>query len=280
MDRELVLAVLVVFLCGSTLTAAGWYPSGATEALSVRALERRTWQRLWLPFVPALLLLAALCGWASVEPEQSERVPSFLIVGALPFAALLLHAGGRALLSLRRVDQDQAMATIGLLRPRIVVSPEVVKTLDARALAAGLEHERAHARHRDPLRIWLAHFGTDLLLPWPVAASRLLCWRRALELARDEEARLAGVAGADLAAAVLAALRIGQKGAWSSVATLGGDTAFLEERIARLMEPIDPRSETPRRAFWPLAVIVGITSASFLGAHFGERVVSGFLALV
>lgn len=76
MDRELVLAILVALLCGSALTAVAWCPSGVPEASSARSFERRAWRRLWLPFVPAVLVFAALCGWALVEPADAERVPS------------------------------------------------------------------------------------------------------------------------------------------------------------------------------------------------------------
>jgi len=120
-----------------------------------------------------------------------------------------------------------------------------------------------------------------LLWPWPTASARLLCWRRALELARDEEARLSGITGPDLAAAILAALRISGGGTSFSAATLGGEASFVAERIARLMRPLE--TEAPRahqRALWRLALAVGVTLAVLLGTHFGERVVPTLLALV
>src|SRR5262249_43219484 len=153
---------------------------------------RRAWRRIWLPFTPALLLLAALCGWALVEPEKAERVPTVLLWGALPFAAIQVRAIWRAVQSLKAARRDQAIATVGLVRPHIVLSPQLPQRLDPAALAAALAHERAHARHYDPLRLWLAQLGSDLLWPSAAASARLLSWRRALELARDEEARLSG----------------------------------------------------------------------------------------
>src|SRR5215475_14591582 len=174
MDRELVLAILAVLLCGGALTAAGWLPTGSPIASSGRVLERRAWRRIWVPFGPAGLLFAALCGWALVEPADAERVPNCLVWSAVPFAAIMVRAAWRARSSLASAHRDQAIATVGLFRPRIIVAARFTNTLDERALGAALAHERAHALHRDPLRLWLAQLGSDLLWPWPAGRSRFL----------------------------------------------------------------------------------------------------------
>jgi len=278
MDREIVLGILVALLCGSALTVAGWWPMGSPVAPSGRVFEQRAWRRLWLPFVPAALLLAALCGWALVEPAAAERVPNGLLVGALPFVAVLLRAAWRAVRSLTTAQATLTIATVGLFRPRIRLSARIAATLDEPALTAAVAHERAHVRHRDPLRIWLAQLGSDLLWPWPMADARFQCWRQALELARDEEARLlGGIAGPDLAAAILGALR-SSKGTSVTAATLGGDAAFVKERIARLMQPLATGApQTNSRTVWLFTVVLGVLLAALLGTEFGERVVRGFL---
>lgn len=281
MDRELVLGVLVAVMCGGALTAGGWWPIGLPVGASGRELERRAWRRMWLPFAPAVLLFAALCGWALMEPARAERVPNALVWAAVPFAVVAMRAAWRALRSLTASDQDLAVATVGVWRPQIIVSPRIAAALDAQALAAAVDHERVHAQRRDPLRIWLAQLGCDLLWPWPMASARFLCWRRALELARDEEARLSGAAGPDLAAAILAALRFGHADASLSAATLGGDQSFVQERIARLMRPLDVEAlPSNRRTPWLCAVTAGVMSAVVLGTEFGERVVRALFALV
>ncbi|MFI5367056.1 MAG: M56 family metallopeptidase [Candidatus Binatia bacterium] len=281
MDRELVLGILVAVMCGGALTAGGWWPIGLPVAASGRGLERRAWRRMWLPFGPAVLLFAALCGWALVEPACAERVPNCLAWAAVPFAVVAIRAAWRAVRSLMRSHQDVAVATVGVWRPWIILSPRVAAALDAQALAAALDHERVHAQHRDPLRLWLAQLGCDLLWPWPMASARFLCWRQALELARDEEARLNGAAGPDLAAAILGALRFSHAGASPSAATLGGDASFVQDRIARLMRPVDAEAlPSNRRMLWLCAVAVSVTAAVLLGTEFGERVVRALLALV
>jgi hypothetical protein len=244
-------------------------------------LERRAWWRMWIPFGPAVLMFAALCGWALVEPARAERVPTCLLWAALPFAAVLARAAWRALRSLTSSHRDLPVATVGFFRPRIILSPRIAAALDEHALAAAFTHERAHARHRDPLRLWLAQLGSDFLWPWPTAYGRFLHWRQALELARDEEARLSGVAGPDLAAAILASFRCHQGDASLSAATLGGDASFVEERIARLMRPLETEApQANKSARWLLALAVGIMLAVLLGTEFGERVVGTLLTVV
>src|SRR5260370_31955357 len=92
--------------------------------------------------------------------------------------------------------------TDGLIRPHIVIERDLALRLDTRELNAVHAHEQAHARHRDPLRIWLAQLVSDLQWPQPRAIARLASWRHALELSRDEEARASGVAGAHLPSAI------------------------------------------------------------------------------
>jgi hypothetical protein len=50
-------------------------------------------------------------------------------------------------------DDEPLAFCAGLLRPRVYVSAGAVTLLDEAALNAVLEHERHHARHRDPLRL-------------------------------------------------------------------------------------------------------------------------------
>jgi hypothetical protein len=280
MDRELVLAILVAVLCGGVLTAAGWCPIGLPVASNGRALERHAWRGLWMPFAPAGLVFAALCGWALAEPADAERVPNCLLWGALPFAAVGVRAAWRALRSLASAHQDHVIATVGLLRPRITVAAHIASALDERALAAAFAHERAHVRHRDPLRLWLAQLGSDLLWPWPTASSRFRCWQRALELARDEEARLSGIAGPDLAAAILASIRLSRANA-SVSATLAGDAAVVADRVTRLMRPLETEALAMNtRVLWLAASAAGVTVAVLLGIEFGEPALRTFLTLL
>jgi len=274
MEPELCLGVLIAVLGGGTVLLCGWLPASRSETRSARHLERIAWLRVWLPLAPALALAASLCGWAFREPDQMpEIVPRLLSLMSLPFALLFARAAIRAGRSLVRRRGRVGAGTAGLIRPRILFSKDLVARLSRAEFHAALEHERAHVRHLDPLRIWLVQLATDLQWPWPQARERLERWHSALELARDEEARVAGVEGPDLASAILVAARF-LKSVDQPLGLIGGRCA-LEERIARLLAPLPGiPDEIPVSINWMFpSLIPALLCALALGAMFGERVV-------
>jgi hypothetical protein len=280
MERECFLSILVALLGGTTILACGWWPARDAGG-SARHVERLRWQQIWLPLVPALIVAAWLCGWALAEPDPTPEKPSMLLIlASVPFALLFGRAAVRAVWSLVREEGGVVTATVGLLRPWVLFSPYLAKTLDDRTIEAALEHEHAHARHRDPLRIWLAQLATDLQWPWPQPQERFGLWILALELARDEEARASGVEGSDLATAILASARLGRQAILPANAALISDPSTLKERISRLLEPLPldpPRMHTTTRT--ALAVIVVLLGVIGFGSVFGERVVGTLLRL-
>ncbi|MGH7781215.1 MAG: M56 family metallopeptidase [Candidatus Binataceae bacterium] len=268
--------MLIALIGGTTLLGCGWWPVTHAPASSARRLEVITWRQVWLPIVPAVIVAAWLCGWALAEPDPvPERVPLSLILAAAPFALLLARAAGRAAWSLVADQGDPATATVGLLRPWIVFSPHLARRLDQAQINAVLEHERAHARHWDPLRIWLAQLATDLQWPWPQARDRLRQWLLALELARDEEARASGIDGTDLADAILASARFDQRLNLPLQAALIGEPSALKQRIAHLLDPLPSESEETLASIRGrlLAVVLSLLIAVALGLIFGERVI-------
>jgi hypothetical protein len=275
MERECCLSMLITLVGGTTLLACGWWPVAHSQSSSACTLEQITWARIWQPVVPALMAAVALCGWALVEPDPvPEKVPWSLMLMAIPFALLMARAAIRSGRAVMADQGDPATATVGLLRPWIVFSPHLAKRLRDLQIEAALEHERAHARHRDPLRIWLAQLATDLQWPWPQARERLHQWLSALELARDEEARAAGVDGTDLAEVILASARFTGQANLSMQAALIGAPSTLRERIRRLLDPSQANLAGNRRAYGLLFLLVpGLTLALAGGAIFGERLV-------
>jgi Zn-dependent protease with chaperone function len=132
--------------------------------------------------------------------------------------------------------------TVGLMRPRILVSDRLAGALSPAELTAVLAHERCHLRHRDPARLLavrlLAAYG------WYLPAARWLAGRVALnrELAADRAAlTLAGrgvLAGALLKLAALPACP-----AVAAASPAGDRAGSLEARIAQLEQgrPARPR---------------------------------------
>jgi Zn-dependent protease with chaperone function len=281
-ERESLLATLIVLLGGLALQLFAVWPGRIHRRTAARQLERRHWLALWWPTAPALTVAAWLCGWALSQPDPVPgRVGPLIFVLAGPFAVVGGRAVLRAVWSLCHSAPVYGIATVGLVWPRIVIAPELARTLDGRAMQAALAHERTHVRHKDPLRIWLAQFVTDLQWPRRSAVRRFTNWLARLEDARDDEARAGGVEGADLAAAVLGALRF-QIAVNAATATLTGQSEALPARIARLLRPL-PELPPDEGASYLVMVAGGLAAAWLvaivLGITFGERLIDTLLAI-
>jgi hypothetical protein len=274
-SRELVLATMVVVLCGAGAWLASWVPAASEPGdreRSGRQLEARSWRRIGWTLLPAGVALATLFGWALQEPSVTDELlrPTAALV-VLPIGLLWLRCAVRACVALRRPREMPPLATVGVLRPRVVVAGELCGALDPAALAAALAHERVHVRHRDPLRIWLAQIATDLQWPSPSARRRFEHWLGALELARDEEARLDGVSGEDLAAAVVAVARMPRCPPVGAIAGLTGAETSLASRVHRLLAPVPP--DRGRRSIVRLPAVLAVLVASVaIGALYGDYV--------
>ena len=295
MERETLLSILVMLLGGAVLQPfASWRwkePDGASPS----DLERRSWLRLWYPVVPVLLVAAWLCGWALAEPDPVPDVTDrwIVVLACTPFALLFGRTAARAVWALMRRPLDCGISTIGLLQPQVIFSPFLAKQLDEGVIRAALAHEHAHAANRDPLRIWIAQLITDLQWPWPGAQLRLEAWLDALELARDDEARVNGADGAELAAAVLASVRYltrvtpqeraASSGTQLAHARLIGNSRALRVRVARLLavrqEPRVRPGLIPTLRYAGVLLTCSLLAMLALGLVFGERVMHPLLAL-
>jgi hypothetical protein len=214
-----------------------------------------------------------LVGWALVEPEDAEALPWLAVVLAVPMLLVFVRALRRACAATVRPRVDAA-ATIGLVRPRVVIAPEFAAQLEPQVVEAVLAHELAHARHGDPLRLWLAQLISDMQWPSRSARARLSAWQETLELARDEEAR-STVDGVDLATGILAAARLARPGG-AGVAVVAARSPSLVARIERLLSPL-PERVPPSGSSGPLVVVVGFAAAVALGTLLGERVIQALL---
>ncbi|MGH8295912.1 MAG: hypothetical protein ACRETZ_10540, partial [Steroidobacteraceae bacterium] len=125
MERESLLAILIVLLGGLALQLCVWWPAADPAALSPGELERRGWRRLWYPAVPAMMVAAGLCGWALRQPDpvRDSLDRSILAAAWLPFGLIFVRAAARAVWSLLRRPVDCGVATVGLIQPRVVFSP-------------------------------------------------------------------------------------------------------------------------------------------------------------
>ena len=276
MNRDLVLAMLAFVLLGVGPWIAGWLqpsrPASEGAGESGRELERRYWRRLWTPALLPGIAVAILFGWRLQEPPVTDEplTPS-VVLFAIPAGLFWLRCLWRAFLASRRPIMPPPIATMGLLRPSVVVSAPLHSILDPEAMNAALSHERAHVRHFDPLRIWGAQIITDLQWPCPFAKRRFEAWLSALEIARDEEARLDGAHGEDIAAAVVAVARMNVASARAQALLTGGE-ASLASRVRRLLVPL-PLGPARLALLAPLCVTIAITLGVLLGVTRGDSFV-------
>jgi len=242
--------------------------------------EPAVWARLWRPLIAPLYVLAAIFGWAVVDPDDCERVGISVGFLAVAGGCVLLRAVLRA--NRAAWSENTTLAgTVGILRPSIRVAPVVSSQLDERALGALIAHEEAHARHRDPVRQLCAQIATDLQWPFPGARRRLSAWRQALEIARDDEAVAAGVDGADLAHAIVTCARLAgghTAGAGAAVAQATGVGEALSNRVRRLLSrPFPPPHFRHKPAL--LGVLAGLV-ASFLLGMIGDHAIEKVLSVL
>ncbi|MEV0278731.1 hypothetical protein AB0I22_20425 [Streptomyces sp. NPDC050610] len=119
--------------------------------------------------------------------------------------------------------QDVA-STVGLMRPRIVLGPQVAISAEASAI---IGHERAHARARHPLWIFIA---TCVLRSWwwiPGRKAVLAELRLTAELWADQSAREADGTAA-VAKALCARIDAMTRSAHQGTMVMRGGTGFLD----------------------------------------------------
>lgn len=273
MDREIVFAILGALSIGPMLILFGHFAPGAVQANSSRDMEQLRWRALWFPMLPVAILIAAGLGWAFEEPSASEALPLWVTLTAIPFGLVWVRAFTRACKA-ACVCPPVAMAVAGLIWPRIIIAPSFLRSADRHAFRAALLHEHAHMHHRDPLRIWVAQFATDLQWPCRHACDRFAAWREALELARDEEARMAGADGADLAAAILQVARTTPVTATNcaAITAIHDGSVAVEDRVRRLLDDLPPcNGVCAFTLFRVSALALGIAWALGAGSAWGER---------
>src|SRR5271168_529491 len=86
-ERESLLATLIVLLGGLALQLFAAWPGRIRDQSASRRLERLHWFALWWPSAPALTVAAWLFGWALSQPDPvPDHVGKLLFVAAVPFA--------------------------------------------------------------------------------------------------------------------------------------------------------------------------------------------------
>ena len=103
--------------------------------------------------------------------RSGGRRPTELSAGRGASGPTCLRRASAGRLANRQAAEDAEGEVRGVLRPRVVVSRDLLRAVDTESMAAIVAHERAHSRRRDPLRRLLASLLLAFHLP-PVATRR------------------------------------------------------------------------------------------------------------
>jgi Zn-dependent protease with chaperone function len=141
------------------------------------------------------------------------------------------------------------VAVVGIFRPRLFLSQQVLKSLRHHELLAALEHETGHVRAQDNLKRLLMACCRDLLGVVRCGRSLDHAWRTAAEAAADEyAARRGGRLALDLADALVKLARMVPEGVKPVLATsgslIGDDGGEISTRVHRLAQIAERGSVT------------------------------------
>jgi hypothetical protein len=225
---------------------------------------------------------AALLGTAAIGSGLALlRGAGRLARARRSLAVLHQHASARLAGDARLLASAAPVSlSVGVLRPRVVVSQGLVDALPPAGLACVLAHERAHVRRRDALRALLA---SALSWPHPPRVRRALLdeLRLASERACDEAA--AAQAGDRLLVAetILAVEKLARRRAAGEAALA---CAFGESDVATRVEALlgDPVPVPRRSLAWAVAAALaalGLAAADPLH-HATEHLLRTLLALL
>lgn len=222
--RSLALFRLLPSACAAAVTALILIPGYVSHE---RPGSEEAGVTLWLLASAGAALIAASIAGVAASVRKTARLRRVWLAAARPVA---VEGAG---ISAYALDLSYPLvAVLGVFRPRLFISTQVLRHCPARELAAIVEHELAHVRRRDNLlRLWM-DAAPDLLRLTSVPARTAAAWHRAVEHRADEAAsrRL------DLASALVRVSRMASGSpafVMPASALYGGGT--IDERVRHLL---------------------------------------------
>lgn len=126
----------------------------------------------------------------------------------------------------------RTVSLAGIVRPKLIVSREVVEALPADQLASALWHERAHAGARDNFKRLLMLLAPNLALPDHVERA----WARFTEWSADDRTAEGDRSqSVSLAAALVSVARLGSASVTPLATALTANAGDLQVRVDRLL---------------------------------------------
>ena len=222
-----------------------------------------------------VLVLMASGAWAGVRRLLAWGRTRRLLASSVPYRpgqwpaldmalAALPHCRQR----LRMVATSRVVAcTMGLWRHQIMLSAGLLTALSPAEIRAVVSHEWGHVSRRDPLRLLLLRWCSELVWFLPIVRVLAQDSARAMEEAADDVAVVLTAQPLDLAAALVKAAKAQVLPNWSAVSTLGEELG-VTARVERLLDVAPPRPQRRHARDW---VVSGLVAACLLALLFVPR---------
>jgi Zn-dependent protease with chaperone function len=247
-----VLGGSLLILCGGILMARSseHTDAPATVLETCLAMMQQVWgimpqHDLPSPFALMMILLILASGvWAGMRWLATWNRTRRVLAHAQPYrcgrwpsldTALATLPQGRQRLRVFEAPYPVA-CTIGLWRPRILLSTGMIATLSATEMGAVLGHEWGHVIRRDPLRVALLRGCRDMLWFLPILGALAHDSTRVMEDAADDMAVAMTHQPLELAAALVKTAKARVPTPWPPTPALGGEHNMVAERVERLLQ--------------------------------------------
>ena len=279
-----VLGGSLLFLSGGILLARSSYHTEAPATVFKTCLAMI--QQLWgimphhdvpSPFALLLVFLMLASGtWASVWWLAAWARTRRMLAHTQPYCpgrwpsldtALATLPQGRGGLRVLEVPYPVA-CTIGLWRPRILLSTGIIATLSATEMGSVIAHEWGHVIRRDPLRVALLQWCGDVLWLLPIVGALVRDSTRVMEDAADDVSVALTNQPLELAAALVKTAKAQTPPRWSPVPALGGEHV-VTERVERLLQVAPVRLRRWHARAWSIsfAAALCLLSLFILSRH-------------
>jgi beta-lactamase regulating signal transducer with metallopeptidase domain len=298
MSPRLLLVVVLLASYALISIAAGLLVAFVTHLLSRRgrrlSADMWFWLRLASPASAAALTLACvLPAFMAFEPPHANERPGPLLLALAAMAAVVLATGlarvVRAMWAEQRFDRrwlrhssirvspeialplhvvetpTPLAALVGAMRPRLVISADVVRACSSSELQVIGAHEAAHLTARDNLKRVLLDACPDALRWTRTHRNVVNAWSAVTEEEADDRAVSPTDAPARIALAHLLVkiARIAPTCPLPHVSSPFIQRRDFERRVRRLLEPVAPPTRS-MRPWWIATSTALITAAGLL----------------
>ncbi len=156
--------------------------------------------------------------------------------------------------------------TLGLFRPKIILSTGLLKLLDRDELEAVVYHEQYHRNHRDPLKTFLLHLACSVMRYIPILRWCYHHYKIAREILADREAMAVMGSPASLGSALLKLMKKRERTASMDFAYVSFADTSINYRIRQILDPQgEPSLGLPvKLAIVSLPVVVFLSGLFFL----------------